>query len=131
MSRRPGPGDGLPREWVEITGRVSRDELYRHYSEAKVFCLMSACESFGIPAAEAQAFGTPVVASQDCAIPEVCAGAGLFGPSGDVAWTANALTQMLSDDTVWQRSSQTAIDNARVLRWDRCAQPLLNMFQVV
>ena len=22
MSRRPGPGDGLPREWVEITGRV-------------------------------------------------------------------------------------------------------------
>ncbi|MCA9079368.1 MAG: glycosyltransferase, partial [Planctomycetaceae bacterium] len=52
---------------VEITGQVSRDELYAHYAQAQVFCLMSRCESFGIPAVEAQAFGTPVVGSSVCA----------------------------------------------------------------
>ena len=94
----------------------------------RVFCLMSHCESYGIPAAEALAFGTPVVASAGCAIPEVCAGAGLFGPAGDEVWTANALTTMLSDDATWNTASINARRNAALLRWENTARPLLRMF---
>jgi len=54
---------------VEFKGHVSRRELHVHYAESEAFCLMSKCESFGIPAVEAQAFGTPVVSSNRCAIP--------------------------------------------------------------
>jgi len=113
---------------VTITGQVTKDELYRHYAQARVFCLMSHSESFGIPAAEALAFGTPVVASAGCAIPEVCAGAGLFGPAGDANWTANALASMLSDDTTWTAASVNARRNANRLRWETTARPLLRMF---
>src|SRR5690606_20921858 len=34
---------------VEITGGVSDEDLMRHYRRARVFCLLSRCESFGIP----------------------------------------------------------------------------------
>ncbi len=115
---------------VQITGEVSKSELHRHYAEAKVFCLMSACESYGIPAAEAQAFGTPVVSTRDCAISEVCEGAGLFGPVDDTEWTTQALNTMLSDEKTWQSCSRRAIQNARALRWDSCARPLMSMFEV-
>lgn len=124
--------DGLNlRSLIEITGQVSKDELHRHYAEAQVFCLMSCCESFGIPAAEAQAFATPVVSSRDCAVSEVCDGAGRFGPSDDPAWTADALEELLTDSQAWSSCSQRAVENARSLRWENCARPLMNMFSVV
>ena len=120
---------GLQRE-VTITGKVEKDELHRHYAQSRVFCLMSHCESYGIPAAEALAFGTPVVASAGCAIPEICAGAGLFGPAGDAAWTANALITMLSKETTWNTASMNARRNADRLRWETTARPLLRLFSV-
>jgi glycosyltransferase involved in cell wall biosynthesis len=118
------------RSAVEITGQVSKDELHRHYAEAQVFCLMSRCESFGIPAAEAQVFGTPVVSTSECAISEVCAGGGRFGPA-DPDWTAGALAELLTDSNAWSACSARGLENARRLRWEQCARPLLNMFSVV
>lgn len=120
---------GLQRD-VTITGKVERHELHRYYAQSRVFCLMSHCESYGIPAAEALAFGTPVIASSDCAIPEICAGAGLFGPAGDADWTAKALLTMLSDDAVWNTASINARRNAGRLRWETTARPLLSLFSV-
>ena len=114
---------------VTVTGHVSRAELDRHYAEARVYSLMSYCESFGIPAAEAMAFGTPVVASQDCAISEVCAGAGLFGPAGNPDWTADALEQLLTNQATWDQLSGQAIQNAAQLRWEICSRPLMKMFE--
>jgi glycosyltransferase involved in cell wall biosynthesis len=92
--------------------------------------LMSYCESFGIPAAEAMAFGTPIVASQDCAISEVCAGAGLFGPAGNPDWTADALEQLLTDPSTWSQFSSQALQNASRLRWEACSRPLMKMFEI-
>lgn len=65
------------RDAVTICGRVSFDELIRSYATSRVFCLMSWCESFGFPAVEAQAFGTPVVCSNRCAMPEIDGNGGL------------------------------------------------------
>lgn len=115
---------------VTITGHVNRDELHRHYAEAQVFCLMSCCESFGIPAAEAMAFGTPVVATQDCAISEICRDAGLFGPADNPEWTADSLTTVLTQSAEWQTYSRQATANASRLRWENCARPLMQMFSL-
>lgn len=109
---------------VEILGRVSDDDLHRLYATSGVFCLMSSCESYGIPAAEAMAFGTPVVSTTCCAIAEICHGAGQFGPVNDPQWTANALQTALIDDKKWQTWSTQARENASRLTWDNCAMPL-------
>ena len=113
---------------VRIHGRVDDVELHRLYATHEIFCLMSECESFGIPAAEAMAFGTPVVSTTNCAIAEICASAGLFGPANDPAWTAQAILSLLHDRSQWHSRSHAARNRAKsLLRWHECSQPLLQI----
>ena len=107
---------------VQFLGRVSDEELHRLYATSRVFCLMSGCESYGIPAAEAMTFGTPVVSTDCCAIAEICEGAGQFGPLNNPTWTADALQIALTDDMKWQAWSTQARKNASRLTWDNCAK---------
>jgi glycosyltransferase involved in cell wall biosynthesis len=115
---------------ITFSGHVSRSELFKRYSEARVFCLMSWCESFGIPAVEAQAFGTPVVSSNCCAIPEVCGKGGTYPAPGDAAATADALAKLLAEEETWRSFSKAAIQNATRFRYDICTKPLMRMFEV-
>lgn len=114
-------------ESIEIAGKVSRRELHRLYATSHVFCLMSSCESFGIPAAEAMAFGTPIVSSECTAIAEICRTAGQFGPPNDPAWAAEALEVAIRDQTQWDIWSANAYKEASKLTWDECVQPLHQM----
>lgn len=116
---------------VRILGKVSDEDLHRYYATSQVFCLMSSCESFGIPAAEAMAFGTPIVSTNCCAIAEVCEGAGQFGPVNDPEWTANALDTALTDNAQWAAWSQAAIQRAEALTWENCAQAFKRIPELV
>lgn len=115
------------RDCVTIAGKVSRDDLWQAYANARVFCLMSKCESFGIPAVEAQAFGTPVVGSNVCAMPEIGGAGGDFGPPRNGETTAELLQKMLVDNEYWQQKSAASIQNVKRFRWDACSRPLLRM----
>jgi len=117
-------------EFVEITGHVSRPELYRRYAESKVFCLMSRCESFGIPAIEAQAFGTPVVSSNCCAIPEICGNGGVYPSPDNAKEVAIQIATLLEDRRTWEDLSDAAVQNASRYRWEICSRPLMGMFDV-
>lgn len=116
---------------VQILGRVSNEELHRLYATSQVFSLMSTCESFGIPAAEAMCFGTPIVSTNCCAIAEICETAGQFGPPGDSDWTANALEKALTDRSAWNEWSANARQRAAQLTWENCAQPFLKIPELV
>lgn len=113
---------------VEFAGFVAREKLDRLYAESQVFCLMSRCESFGIPAAEAQLFGTPVVSSRAGAIPEICGAGGVFCDPDDVPGIAAALRSLLEDEAEWRRLSGLARENAERFVWSRCSQPLIDLF---
>lgn len=112
---------------VNIRGYVPRDELRKAYAESKVFCLMSHCESFGIPAVEAQTFGTPVVSSNCCAIPEICGKGGAFPDEDDVDEVASQINRLLTDKQYWDDLSMKARTNAERFRWDICSTGLLKM----
>lgn len=114
---------------VTIMGHVAREVLDECYASAMAFCLMSRCESFGIPAIEAQLFGTPVVSSDVCAIPEVCGDGGMFVAPDDDAGTASALRRLLQDPDPWAWYSQAARTNARRFEWSRCSTPLVELFE--
>jgi glycosyltransferase involved in cell wall biosynthesis len=113
---------------VTIAGKVSVEELHDHYATAQVFCLMSQCESFGIPAVEAQAFGTPVVGSSTCAMEEIGGAGGAFGPPGDPLLAADLLEPFLTDRAYWLKLSDEAVSNSQKYRWRECSKPLLRMF---
>ncbi len=114
---------------VHFDGFVSREELDQTYAESQVFCLMSRCESFGIPAIEAQLFGTPVVCSNVCAVPEICGDGGLFCDPDDISGIADALQSLLSDSNGWKKFSEQARQNADRFRWETCSRPLANLFR--
>lgn len=112
---------------VEFAGFVARERLDRLYAESRVFCLMSRCESFGIPALEAQRFGTPVVSSTAGAIPEICGAGGRYLDPDDVAGVAAALRTLLEDDAEWARLSAAARANAARFSWAECSRPLVDL----
>jgi glycosyltransferase involved in cell wall biosynthesis len=64
---------------VHISSGVSDSELARLLASAQIACIPSLYEGFSLPAVEAMASGTPVVASRAGALPEV------LGPDGACA----------------------------------------------
>ncbi|MEA3489032.1 MAG: glycosyltransferase family 1 protein [Candidatus Omnitrophota bacterium] len=117
------------RKGVVVAGQVSREDLHRLYASSKVFCLMSKCESFGIPAVEAQAFGTPVVSSNCCAIPEVCGEGGIYLDPDDAEGVAREIYRLLTDPVSWEKLSTAARDNASKYKWDDCAKSLMKILE--
>lgn len=76
-------GDGwgdvkLAESSAHMLGRVSDLELRSLYQYAECLALVSLHEGFGLPALEAMAMGTPVVASQAAALPEIVGEAGVL-----------------------------------------------------
>jgi glycosyltransferase involved in cell wall biosynthesis len=66
--RRTGMAD-----WVELTGRLTREEIKAVYRRADVFVAPANLESFGIAALEARSAGLPVLAKANSGIREFVA----------------------------------------------------------
>lgn len=49
---------------IEFLGRIDGDRLREAYAQSQLFAMPFACESFGIAALEAMAFGLPVIGSR-------------------------------------------------------------------
>lgn len=64
---------------VHISSGLSDDELAGLFASAEIACIPSLYEGFSLPAVEAMASGTPIVASRAGALPEV------LGPDGECA----------------------------------------------
>ena len=83
---------------VHTSSGLSDAELARLFSSAEIACIPSLYEGFSLPAVEAMASGTPIVASRAGALPEVLGTDGecadLVAP-GDVADLVHALGRLL------------------------------------
>ncbi|MGW1072603.1 glycosyltransferase family 4 protein [Streptomyces sp. NPDC002537] len=85
---------------VEFVKGISDAELVDLVRSAQISCVPSLYEGFSLPAAEAMATGTPLVATTGGAIPEVAGPDGetcLAVPPGDPGALASALNRLLGD----------------------------------
>jgi len=87
--------------------------------------LPSAAEGFGLPAVEAAACGTPVIATTESPLPQLLAGGGVFVPPGDVDAIAGAMLRLLADEPTRAAMGRAALDRARALTWDASARAAL------
>jgi glycosyltransferase involved in cell wall biosynthesis len=100
-------------------GPVADEELWSLYAGATVFAFPSRHEGFGLPVLEAMKQGTAVLASDIPAIREVAGAAARLVPAGDVDAWADALEDLLGDETA--RGRLAAAGRERSRRFDLVA----------
>lgn len=116
-------------ERVVFTGFVPDDELCRLYNRAAMVVLPSLEEGFGLPALEAMACGTPIVATAGHAVEEVAREAGIFVDGASESALAEAIEQLLADPGRARRLGERGLERAAAFSWDRAAERLLEIFE--
>jgi glycosyltransferase involved in cell wall biosynthesis len=104
---------------VDILGYVAQlPELYRG---AEALLMTSRHEGFGLPAVEAMACGTPVVAFANSSLVEVVGDGGTLVPDGDVEAVVAAVRPLLDHAEARARESRRALQRASAFDWRRSA----------
>jgi glycosyltransferase involved in cell wall biosynthesis len=116
---------------VHWVGFLPDEQLRLLHARSLAVVLPSACEGFGLPAVEAAACGTPVVATTESPLPELLAGGGLFVPPGDLDALTSALRTLVSDDAARRQMGCRARTRARALTWERGARAALHAVREV
>jgi glycosyltransferase involved in cell wall biosynthesis len=114
---------------VDVAGYVP--DLPSLYRGAAALLMTSRCEGFGLPALEAMACGTPVVAFDNSSLPEVVGDGGVMVPDGNVDAMAAALRPVLEDPDAGRDLSQRGIARAARFRWEDAVEAHAEIFRSV
>lgn len=115
-------------EHVLLPGYVSDADLPALYRQAACFVFPTVYEGFGLPALEALACGTPVVASRSSSLPEVTGGAALLVDPYDPAAIAAAIRRVLEDEALAARLRDAGPRRAAVFTWEAAARRTLTLY---
>jgi len=126
LARRLGLADS-----VRFLGHVPQADLPALYSAADLFVFPSLYEGFGLPALEAMACGTPVVASNVSALPEVVGDAALQVSPLDVEALADAMERLLRDDRLRADLRERGLEQARQFSWEKAARQTVEVYHRV
>ena len=126
-----GRGDAVPSlqarvralgldDTVEFRGFVEEAEKVALYRGARVFVNPSEKEGWGLTVLEANACGTPVVASDVPGLRDAVLHdrSGFLVPFADVDATATAIIRVLAEDDTWRRLRAGALAWSQRFRWD-------------
>jgi glycosyltransferase involved in cell wall biosynthesis len=89
------------------------------YRGADAVIVSSRAEGFGLPALEAMACGTPVVAFDNTSLPEVVGDAGLLAADGQVDALAAATQRVLTDRRLHDELGERGVERAKSFTWQR------------
>ena len=118
--------------WVDFRGEVTKQELYKLYSEATLFLFPSLAESQGLVLVEAMAFGLPVIASTIEPFVDVAnqeEGSAILVDPHDVDGLAAAIIRLLEDSSLRESMSQKAKRVARNYSWEQVATRTLALYK--
>jgi glycosyltransferase involved in cell wall biosynthesis len=112
---------------VAELGYVDDDTLAALYRSATMLAFPSRYEGFGLPVLEAMSYGTPVVASNASAIPEVGGDAICYVEPGDVAGLAAAILRVADDSAYASDLRRRGLARAAEFSWQRTAEMTLEV----
>ena len=114
---------------VHFPGFVPDPILPALYSDALVVAMPAFSEGFGLPAAEAIACGTPVIATGGGAVAEVVGKAGLFFDPNDPVDIARVISQVASDPAELERLRGECLPRSAQLSWNHSGAQMLDLLE--
>lgn len=119
---------------LRVTGRLPIEELIGHYRKAALVAVPSRHEGFGLPAVEAMACGTPVIACAAGALREVMTQSqgGVTVPIDDAEALGKAITELMAQPD--RRRALAETGRARVnenFSWQRIAAKTAEVYAEV
>jgi glycosyltransferase involved in cell wall biosynthesis len=139
-----GEGDDRPRleriartlgiaQAVEFAGHVSDQRKAELLQQMWCKVTTSAKEGWGLTVLEANACGTPVVASNVPGLRDAVRDGitGLLYPYGDRSALAATVVRLITDDALREKLGREAVSWSRTFTWDRAAQQTLSILEEV
>ncbi len=114
---------------VKFVGYVDDRDLPALLNGALAYVIPSLYEGFGMTVLEAQACGTPVLASNVSALPEVVGDAGLLVDPYDVDAIATGLVRIVNDAALRARLRERGLHRAGGWTWERTARETLAVLE--
>lgn len=115
---------------VHFEGYVSQDRLIRLYDNGLCFALPSLHEGFGIPLVEAMARGTPVIASDRSAIPQITGEAAiLIKNPHNLEEISMKLDRMISDSSLRSQLISLGKKRAKRFTWENHIQKVTSFYE--
>jgi glycosyltransferase involved in cell wall biosynthesis len=117
--------------FVRFLGRVDEEQKIDLYRRAWALVMTSPKEGWGLTCLEAQACGTPVIASDSPGLREAVRHerSGLLIPHGKRSALVSAIDRFLSDAALREQLRCGAIDFARSFTWTRCADEMERLIE--
>lgn len=119
----------VPEGVVRGLGYVTEEQKWVLLAHASCLLFVSLEEGFGLPGLEALACGTPVIASNRGALPEVLGDAALFVDPYDPDAISFALAQVLLVPEAMSGLRKTGFVHVRTKQWRTVAEGLLQVFE--
>lgn len=110
-------------EWVAET------DLPGLYRIADLVVLPSFIEGYGLPALEAMACGTPVIAANNSSYPEIISDTGLLVDPFDVTQLRQAILDLLTNSAQAKLFSKRGVDRAATYTWDHIAGEIIILYK--
>lgn len=115
-------------EQVHFISGFGRERVIELIQGALALIQYSRFEGFGMPALEAMACGTPVIASDIAPLVEVLGGAGIH-VSLRPEDLAAALRRVMGSEALRRELSEFSLERSRKFSWDHCAQEHLEVYR--
>ena len=116
---------------IMMTGYVPPEDMPALYSGAMALVLPSLFEGFGLPALEAMACGTPVIAANASSLPEVVGDAGILVDPLDVDDLARGILRIASSPGLRRELGDRGLERAQRFTWQAAAKATLEVLDRV
>ena len=118
-------------EPIHLLGYLDQKELPLITAAAAGLIYPSFYEGFGLPVAEAMACGTPVIAANASALPQVLADCGQLIAPDDVKGFTSAIEKLIEDRNFSQSCTERGLKRAEALSWNRAAGDIREIYRAL
>jgi len=114
---------------IHKTGFIPDDDLPAFYNLAKIYCLPSYSEGFGLAPLQSMQCGTPVCCSNIGCLQEIVESNGLYFDPYQPDDLEKVLKQFWDNDNLRKKYSQLGLARAKFFNWQKTALQTLSVYQ--